>query len=75
MKLNEQIDLFGGTETAEPKNNLADESRAKRKIHILLATEEDARRFHALIERATGQKINSDTRVVWWSNPLKEGRS
>jgi hypothetical protein len=76
MKLNEQIDLFGETESAQPKNNLAaDELCAKHKLHILIATEEDARRFRALIERATGQKINSDTRTVWWSNPPKKGRS
>ena len=29
MKLNEQIDLFGETEAAQPKNNLADESCAE----------------------------------------------
>ena len=75
MKLNEQIDLFGETEAAQPENNLADELRAEYKIHILIATEEDARRFRALIERATGQKISFDARAVWWSNPLKEGRS
>jgi hypothetical protein len=73
MKNPEQIDLFGETEAAQPEVELADELCADRKIHVMCATEEDARRFQELVERATGQKI-THARTFWFPGPLKEGR-